>query len=111
MRTYTFDDLPETVNEINKKLDRLTRLFLLDKKATPLQRDKLLTIEEASKMLTLKKSTIYVLVSKKKIPVSKKGKRLYFSSKDLEDWIREGRNATLKELDKRRDSFLNSKKK
>lgn len=111
MKTNTFDDLPETVNEIHKKLDRLTRLFLLDKKQTPLQRDKLLTIEEASKLITLRKSTIYSLVSKKEIPFSKKGKRLYFSTSELEDWIREGRNATLKELDKRRDLFLNPKKK
>ncbi|HEX7414178.1 MAG TPA: helix-turn-helix domain-containing protein [Bacteroidia bacterium] len=45
--------------------------------------DKLLTIKEAGAFLHLSVPTLYGYVSRAAIPVSKQGKRLYFSKQEL----------------------------
>ena len=50
--------------------------------------DKMLNIEQASDFLKLKVATIYTLHCRKQIPAHKRGKRLYFSVKDLNQWLR-----------------------
>ncbi len=57
----------------------------------------LLCIAEASKYLNLAIPTLYGLVSNKIIPHMKKGKKLYFSRQELEEWIRSGRRKTVTE--------------
>jgi predicted DNA-binding transcriptional regulator AlpA len=58
----------------------------------------LLSITQASTLLGIAKNTIYGLSSQSKIPVIKKVKRLYFSKKELLEWLRSGRRATVDEL-------------
>lgn len=73
--------------------------------------DPLLTIQQAAEYLKLSVPTIYGLVSRSEIPVSKKTKRLYFSRKDLTDWIKKGRRKTIDEVEAEADSFLQLKTK
>ncbi|HWW41415.1 helix-turn-helix domain-containing protein [Pedobacter sp.] len=51
-------------------------------------------IQLAEKVTGLAKPTIYALVSQSKMPVMKKAKKLYFSKKELIDWIKSGRRKT-----------------
>ena len=51
----------------------------------------MLTLEEACEFTGLKKPTLYALASKREIPHSKKGKLLYFSRRELDTYLREGR--------------------
>ena len=60
--------------------------------------EEILSVSQAARFLSLSPSTIYSLVSRKILPVSKKGKRLYFSKQDLSKWILSGRRATINEL-------------
>lgn len=48
---------------------------------------KMMTIAEAADFLNIAIPTIYAKVSKKEIPFHKAGKRLYFSKKELINWI------------------------
>ena len=73
--------------------------------------DELLTVEGAAKLLILSVPTVYGLVSKNEIPVSKKGKRLYFSKQELTDWIKTGRRRTSAEIEIQAKTFLNRKAK
>ena len=59
----------------------------------------IISIHQASELLQLSIPTIYTLTSKSEIPYSKKGKRLYFSMKELKEWVATGRKQTTKELD------------
>ncbi len=68
--------------------------------------DQLLTIQQAADFLKLSVPTIYSLVSRSEIPVSKKGKRLYFSEQELTAWIKGGRKKTLQELSAEADKYL-----
>jgi len=51
-----------------------------------------LTIQETSQFINRSVPTIYSLVSKRQIPFYKCGKRLYFSKKELENWILNQKN-------------------
>ena len=74
--------------------------------------DQLLTIQEAAALLHLSVPTVYGLVHRKEVPVSKKGKRLYFSKDELNAWIKTGRKKTVAEISKEAEAeFLNAHKK
>lgn len=72
--------------------------------------DEVLTVDDAARFLSLSVPTIYGLVSKSQIPVSKRGKRLYFSQRELTDWIREGKRKTISEIAKDAQDFIQNKK-
>lgn len=55
-------------------------------------------IELAIEVTRLAKPTIYGLVSERKIPHSKCGKKLYFSRKELKEWLTNGKRKTQDEI-------------
>jgi len=75
------------------------------------EQDQLLTIQQAAELLNLSVPTIYGLVSRSVIPVSKKGKRLYFSKQELLNWIKEGRKKTKGEIEAEAQEYINRKRK
>lgn len=68
--------------------------------------DFFMDVKEASEFLRLSVPTIYGLVHQSVIPVNKKGKRLYFSKKELTSWIHTGRRKTLYEIKEEADNYL-----
>src|SRR5690349_15198461 len=58
----------------------------------------ILNVSEAAIFLKLQISTLYEKTATRLIPHFKKGNRLYFYRSDLEEWLREGRVKTQKEL-------------
>ncbi len=74
------------------------------------QADEVLTIKQAAQLLCLSVPTIYGLVHRAEIPVSKRGKRLYFSKVELTQWIKDGRKKTTKEIAAEAEHYLKSKK-
>lgn len=76
----------------------------------PSETDQLLTIQEAGALLTLSVPTLYGLVHRAAIPVSKKGKRLYFSKYELTEWIKAGRKLTLTEIDSKASTYMVNQK-
>lgn len=55
-------------------------------------------IELAIELTGLAKPTIYGLVSERKIPHSKRGKKLYFSRRELLIWLTDGKRKTQDEI-------------
>jgi excisionase family DNA binding protein len=76
---------------------------------SPSPNDKLLNVEEAAQFLHLSVPTIYGLVGKSQLPVNKRGKRLYFSEKELLNWVKEGRKKTISETENEAENYLNRK--
>jgi excisionase family DNA binding protein len=58
----------------------------------------ILNVSEAAAFLKLQISTLYEKTATRLIPHFKRGNRLYFQRKDLEEWLREGRVKTQREL-------------
>ncbi len=55
-------------------------------------------IDLAIEITGLARPTIYGLVSSRKIPHSKPGKKLYFSRRELNEWIANGKRKTQAEI-------------
>lgn len=94
----TFDKLPEAVNTLIQKVDHLTSLLLEKGKEPKEKTNDFIDINEAAKLLHKSKATIYALVSKSAIPHYKNGQKLFFSEKELLDYIRAGKKYSTAEL-------------
>lgn len=73
--------------------------------------EQLLTVQEAAQFLNLTVPTIYSKVSKRELPVMKRGKRLYFSSTELMEYLKEGRKKSNAEIENEADEYFSSNKK
>lgn len=63
----------------------------------------------AMEITGLAKQTIYGLVSEQKIPHMKRGNRLYFSREELTNWIKEGKQQTIEDIEEEANKFLSSR--
>ena len=75
------------------------------------QPEHLLTVQEAAQFLNLTVPTIYSKVSKNELPVMKRSKRLYFSSTELMDYLKEGRKKSNAEIEMEAEKYLSNQKK
>lgn len=98
----------ETIEERLSGIENL----LLDLKnqpqkvATNEQPEQFLTVQETAQFLNLTVPTIYSKVSKRELPVMKRGKRLYFSSIELLEYIKEGRKKSNTEIEAEAANYL-----
>lgn len=111
MKNLTLENLPSAVSQLNDKLEQIERLIIESKKKPENQSDKLLTIEEAAEFLHLSKATCYSKVSRGELPFMKmkRSKRLYFSRKELLEYLKEGRKKTNAEIEEEAHTYLKKK--
>jgi len=108
----TFDQLPQAVTMLTKEVSQLKELLLSSKKQPTTEKtEKFLTVKEVSEFLNLAVPTIYSKVSRNELPYMKRGKRLYFSSAELMEYLREGRSKSNSEIEADADAFLSNNKK
>lgn len=95
----TFNSLPEAVTMLFEKLANIEKLLLdnSNKNESKEEVEKLISITAAAEILNLSVGTIYGKVMRNEIPFMKISKRLYFSEKELIEWIKTGRNKTIAE--------------
>jgi len=82
-----------------------------ESKPTTEQPEQLLTVQEAAQFLNLTVPTIYSKVSKGELPVMKRSKRLYFSSTELMEYLKEGRKKSNAEIEQEAEAYLLNNKK
>lgn len=105
MEKLTLEQLPDAVSQLHEKLNNIEQLLLNQEKGQT-QEDQILTIQQAAEVINLSVPTIYGLVQRTAIPVSKQGKRLYFSKDELINWIKQGRKKTAQEISDEADSLV-----
>jgi excisionase family DNA binding protein len=88
-------ELGELVETSVRKAFERSTFTKVDSKNEP----DLVDIKEASKLLGLAIPTLYAKVSERRIPHSKQGKKLYFSRKQLEEWVKSGQRKTIVEIE------------
>lgn len=96
-KDLTFNDLPEAVAELTRKVDELYKV--ITNAHTQNAQEQFLTVHETARFLNLSVPTIYSKAGKREIPFMKRGKRLYFARKDLETYLQGGRVKTVRELE------------
>lgn len=111
MEALKFEQLPNVVAILTNEVRELKALLLNKAEPQP-EPDNPLSIKEVAELTGLTVATLYGYVQRKEIPFYKKGNRLYFfKSEILEDWIKTGKQKTLKELEADTDEFLSNHKK
>ncbi|NOQ24780.1 MAG: helix-turn-helix domain-containing protein [Bacteroidales bacterium] len=110
MPEINFNNLQESVSQLLSKLDKIEKLLLNNSNQS--ETENLLTVSQAIKFLNLSVSTIYGYVPRKEIPVCKRKetKRLYFSKKQLTEWILEGKKQTISEIKNEAHLYLKKKR-
>ena len=106
MDQVTFEQLPSAVCEIYNKIEALEKLLIEQGNGrTEDESNQLLTAPQAAVYLNIKLPTLYSKVSKRELPVMKRGKKLYFSKKELLEYLKTGRKKTMAELDLESKNF------
>lgn len=108
MKCSTFEEIPQAITELNEKLNCIQTLLLKQADSNVSKADELLTVTQAAQFLALATPTIYGLVQRREVPFSKRGKRLYFSKRELIEWVGKGRKYTQSEIDENAVKFLNN---
>ena len=110
MLELKFENLPNAVAELQKGQSEI--LALLSNKAEPQPEiETPIQLDEVVPITGLTKPTLYGYVQRNKIPYHKKGNRLYFFKSEIIDWIKTGKQKTLKELEADADAYLSNKNK
>lgn len=86
-----------TIDDISRAIRNELRSYF-EQQEEKEREDEIGGIELAIEVTKLAKPTIYGLVSKRKVPHSKRGKKLYFSRKELEEWLIENKRKTQDEI-------------
>ncbi|MFP5265564.1 MAG: helix-turn-helix domain-containing protein [Blastocatellia bacterium] len=106
MENLVFTQL--SISEVRQLLRQELEAFFAERPLTTSQSesDKIGGIELAQQITGLAKPTIYGLVAQSKIPCMKQGKKLYFSRRELTDWIKQGKRKTIADIEIAADSYL-----
>jgi excisionase family DNA binding protein len=70
--------------------------------------DKMLSVIEVAELLKLTTSTIYSKVNRKELPHMKRGKNLYFSEKEIKEYIKGGKILSNDEIDEISKNYISN---
>lgn len=104
----TYNDLPEAIDRLQKKIDQLEKLLQSTRMASQQPEDCWYDIKELCSYLPEKpkKATIYSWVQQGTIPYHKRGKKLFFLKSEINDWLRKARRKTFNEIRSEAGLFL-----
>ena len=110
MEVLKFENLPSAVAELKRGQSELKALLLNKAEPQP-EIETPIRLDEVVPITGLTKPTLYGYVQRNEIPYHKKGNRLYFFKTEIIDWIKTGKQKTLKELEAETDEYLSNKNK
>ena len=110
MEVLNFEQLPTVVATLTNEVRELKAL-IINKAESPTDNDNPLNIKAVSKLTGLSTPTLYGYVQRNEIPYHKKTSRFYFFKTEIIDWIKTGKQKTLKELEAETDEYLSNKNK
>jgi len=112
MEYLSFDKLPNAVALLSNEIRDLKRLLIKNQENVQgVETEQILTVQEAAQFLNLTVPTIYSKVSRGELPVMKRSKRLYFSSFELMEYLKEGRKKSNAEIELEAEAYLSNNKK
>lgn len=97
---YTFDQIPNILKRIDERLDIIEDILIdrIQKEAPEMD---FIGANEACEILKISLATLYSKVSLREVPFYKKGNRLHFSKLELIEWIQEGKNKTIDDINEK----------
>jgi len=109
MKELKFDDLPNEIANLRNEVKEMKALFLQKAETQP-ETDNPLGIKDVARLTGKTVPTLYGYCQRNEIPYQKKGNRLYFFKSEIINWIKIGKQKTIKELQAEADVLLSNKK-
>ncbi len=104
--------LQELESRIDTKLDlKFQEIKSFLKTLQNNDEEDILSFREGCAFLNIAEPTGYAKVSKREVPYMKRGKFIYFSKKQLTEWLHSGRKKTIEELDAEATKYITKKSK
>ena len=110
MEILKFEQLPNLIATLTNEV-REMKALLLNKAEHHPEIETPIQLNEVVPITGLTKPTLYGYVQRNEIPYHKKGNRLYFFKSEIIDWIKTGKQKTLKELEADTNAYLSNKNK
>jgi hypothetical protein len=112
MPTITFEQLPQVIENLFRKVENIERLLLERSNESLPEPDKWFDIVALSNYLPDKPAipTIYGWVHTRTIPHHKGPKKLRFLKSEIDAWLKRGRRKTLTETAEEADNFIKKHK-
>lgn len=108
MEALKFEQLPNVIATLTDEVRELKAL-IHNKAESQTEDNNPLNIKEVAKLTSLSVPTLYAYVQRNEIPYHKKGNRLYFFKNEIiENWIKTGKQKTIKELETEADILLSN---
>lgn len=107
----SFEQLPNLVIKLSNEISELRNLLSKQVNYKEVIPEQFLSVQEASKLLNLTKATLYTKVSRNEVPHYKQGNRLYFSTLELTDYLKQGKQCTFAEAEAKATLYLSNNKK
>lgn len=87
--TITFEKLPQAVQELSEKMDKLMALHEQPEE----ERDRFMNLNQLIDYLPEKpaRPTVYGWVARRQVPFHKEGKKLIFKKSEIDEWLKNGR--------------------
>lgn len=106
----TFEKLPEAVEYLIGKVERLETLLTLETSVKP-ESDKWFNVQELCEFLPDKpaRQTVYGWIGQKLIPYHKKGKKLQFLKSEINAWLLGDKRQSVAELQAEAAEFVAKK--
>lgn len=101
-------DPEKLISDISERVTANILKAVHNTTSTSEQPEQFLNIQEAAQFLNLTVPTIYSKVSKRELPCMKRGKRLYFSTTELMEYIKEGRKKSYAEIEQEAGMYLSN---
>ena len=105
-----FEQINEEFHSIKEMLNELIAISSKNPHSKELD-DQILSVIEASEILRLSVPTIYSKVNRGELPAMKKGRRLYFSQRELLEYLKEGKRLSKSDVNKEVEAYLANKRK
>ncbi len=110
MDTPTFEQLPSYVASLMKEVREVKELLSSQNKNSEPKPDKLVLLPQAAEILGIAETTVYSKVSRGELPYMKRGKKLYFSEKELREYLMQGKVKTAAEIAMEAGVYLSTHK-
>ncbi len=106
----TFEQLPKAVNQLNEKVDAITRLLIDNIFELKPEPDRWFDLSELCEYLPNKptKATVYGWIQDQKVPYHKGigQKKLHFLKSEIDSWLKLGKRKTFVETAAEANSYL-----
>ena len=111
MEKLTFEQLPEAITLLLKKVDNLEKLLSGESATSLIAAKQMLKTEEAASFLSISLSKLYKMSAKRELPLYKPGgKKVYFKREDLLEWLSTNRCMSNHEIEKEAINYITNGK-